>query len=143
MKIAIPSMDGQTLSAHFGRSRYFLVLDLEGGVIRSHELRANNQAHGAPSNNQEHHVCGSHDEPEQGHTHAHGHDHAGFAALLSDCAAVICGGMGGGARTALEAAGLRVCLVDATMPPEEAAKAYERGILQEREGAGCGHHGMH
>lgn len=130
MKIAIPSMDGQSISSHFGRSRYFLVLSLEEGIVRSRELRINGQ------------------ELERGHeAHAggehHGHDHEAFAHLLSDCEAVICGGMGMGARRSLEGAGLRVCIVDATQMPEEVARAYVQGNLVEPEGPGCGCRGEH
>lgn len=135
MKIAIPTMDGQTISAHFGRSRQFLVLEVTKGEIRSRELRANDQVHGSQDPNGEAHACG--------HGHGHDHDHGGFVRLLSDCSAVICGGMGGGARRALEGAGLKVCLVDVDRTPEEAAKAHESGDLQEREGADCGCRGKH
>jgi len=130
MKIAIPSMDGSSISAHFGRSRYFLVLGLEEGIVRSRELRANGQALGPLH---EPHAAGEH----------HGHDHGAFANLLSDCEAVVCGGMGMGARRSLEGAGLRVCIVDAAQSPEDAARAYALGSLVEPEGAGCGCRHMH
>ena len=130
MKIAIPSMDGQSISAHFGRSRYFLVLGIEGGLVRSRELRINVQEQG---HEHEAHASGEH----------HAHDHGAFANLLSDCEAVICGGMGMGARRSLEGAGLRICIVDTTLMPEEAASAYALGNLVEPQGAGCGCRGKH
>lgn len=126
MKIAVPSMDGTTISAHFGRSRYFLVLNVEEGRVNSWELRTNGQS-------QEAHVPGEH----------HVHDHQAFATLLADCEAVICGGMGMGARRTLEGAGLHVCIVDPALMPEKAALAYVLGNLVEPEGAGCGCRGKH
>ena len=130
MKIAIPSMDGTTISAHFGHSRYFLVLGVEDGLIASRELRINGQADG----------------PGQGIAHTgehHGHDHGLFARLLLDCDAVVCGGIGMEALRSLEAAGLRVCRVDPSLTPEEAARAYADGTLLERKGHSCGCSGNH
>jgi predicted Fe-Mo cluster-binding NifX family protein len=129
MKIAVPSMDGLTLSAHFGRSRYFLVLEVEGGQVRSRDLRPNVQA--TPG------------EAGGSCAQGHGHDHAGFARLLADCDAVLSGGMGGGARTALTQAGIQVCLVDPALSPEAAALAFAAGTLEERPGSGCSCHGHH
>ena len=102
MKIAIPTMDEQTLSAHFGRSTAFLVFDIENGDIRNREVRPN--VHG-------HQAHGHHEHGQGGPVHGHGHDHGGFISLLHDCSVVLSGGMGAGAWNALRGAGMKVYLV--------------------------------
>jgi predicted Fe-Mo cluster-binding NifX family protein len=95
MNIAIPTMDERTLSAHFGRSKAFLVFEAEGGQIRSREVRPNihgHQAHGHAEHGQ------------AGHGHGH-HDHGGFIALLHDCSVVLSRGLGAGAWNALRGTG--------------------------------------
>jgi predicted Fe-Mo cluster-binding NifX family protein len=133
MKIAIPTMDGQSISAHFGKSKAFLVFEMEGGAIKYRELRENDQ-HKAQEHGQECHGEG------QGHDHAQGHqhDHGGFARLLADCQAVIVRGMGAGAVQAMRAAGIRVCLVKEPYSPEEAVAAFTTGMLLPQEGGFCG-----
>ena len=141
MKIAIPTMDGTSISAHFGKSKGFLVYEFEGGTIRSRELRANAQHQGH-----------DHDHGCQGQTHGreaihdplqeqgHRHDHGGFARLLSDCQAVIVRGMGAGAAQAMRAAGIRVCLIEEDCLPEEAVAAFASGKLVAQEGSFCACH---
>ena len=41
MKIAVASIDGVSISRHFGRSRSFLVFDVEDGETVDQEMRAN------------------------------------------------------------------------------------------------------
>lgn len=125
MKVAIPSMDGASISAHFGRCRCFLVFGLEAGLIASREVRINGQAE---AQSHEEQVPGGH----------HGHDHGAFVRLLADCQAVLCGGIGLGARRALEGAGLQVRVVGPALAPEDAARAFARGDLSTCEAGGCG-----
>ena len=125
MKIAIPSMDGASISAHFGRSRLFMVFDFEQGRARSCEIRINGQA-----------IQSALDEERHGGRFAH--DHGAFARLLGDCGAVLCGGIGHGARQVLEHAGLKVLIVDPGLAPEEAARAFDEGVLQPGRSDGCG-----
>lgn len=132
MKIAFPTMDGQTISAHFGRSSGFLVLEMAQGQFLGRELRANGQAHPAPS----------HDHAEPGGCAGHGgHDHAGFVHQLQDCEAIVVCGMGGGALSAMRNAGIRVFLAEGGTLPEEAAVQLAAGFLPELEGGTCGCHG--
>ena len=137
MKIAVPTMDGKSISAHFGRSPAFLVFDMDGLTIKAQELRENahlRHGQGGPH--------GSTLPGEHGHGEGHGHllDHGGFVRLLGDCQAVISRGMGPGAAQALGSAGIRVWLTDATCSAEEAATRFASGQLQERDGASCGGH---
>jgi predicted DNA-binding protein (UPF0251 family)/predicted Fe-Mo cluster-binding NifX family protein len=133
MKIAIPTMDEQTLSAHFGRSKAFLVFDLENGQVKSREVRPNihgHQAHG-------HHAHQEHGEIGPGHGH---HDHGGFISLLHDCSVVLSRGMGAGAWHALRSAGMQVYLVQQPVSAEEAIGLFLAGQLTENEEGVCHTH---
>jgi len=122
MKIALPTMDGKTISEHFGRCKAFLVFSIEGSTITGQELRDNAQGGG------EAHDCA---------TSGHGHDHGAFARLLSDCQAVIVLGMGPGAAKAIEGAGLRIYQANASALPEEAVFRLLSGGLKQLGGASC------
>lgn len=41
MKIAIPSDDGKIISSHFGRTKGFVIFEVEGKEIKSREYRLN------------------------------------------------------------------------------------------------------
>jgi predicted Fe-Mo cluster-binding NifX family protein len=133
MNIAIPTMDEQTLSAHFGRSKAFLVFEVENGQILSRQVRPNihgHQAHG----HLEHH---EHGHAGQGHGH---HDHGGFIALLHDCSVVLSRGMGAGAWNALRGAGMKVYLVQQPVSAEEAVGLFLAGQLTESAEGVCRSH---
>ncbi len=131
MKIAFPTMDGQSISAHFGRSKGFLVLETEGGLIQHREVRGNGQQSGQ-----------DHGEPGgcQGHApgEGHGHDHGAFARLLQDCQVVVVRGMGAGAVQAIRGAGIRICRVAEGCTPEEAVTRLASMGLPELQGGTCG-----
>ncbi|MCE1229972.1 MAG: dinitrogenase iron-molybdenum cofactor biosynthesis protein [Firmicutes bacterium] len=137
MNVAFPTMDGVSISAHFGRSKGFLVLETEGAAVLHREVRENAQAaHGA------HH---GHDHAEPGALHghghtggSHGHDHGAFARLLHDCQVVIVRGMGAGAVRALQQAGIRVCRVEEGCTPEEALARLAANQLADLQGGTCG-----
>ncbi|MFZ1615528.1 MAG: NifB/NifX family molybdenum-iron cluster-binding protein [Holophaga sp.] len=132
MKIAFPTMDGTSISAHFGRSKGFLVMETQGCFIQHQEIRENRQ------------VAQGHDHAEPGGCtgHAagqsHGHDHAGFARLLHDCQVVVVRGMGAGAVQAIQRAGIRVCRVEDTCTPEEAVTRLASDTLIDLQGGTCG-----
>lgn len=123
MKVAIPILPPSRMSAHFGRSPAFLVLEVSGGRVLSQETRANDQASLGEGRHETHH----HDH---GQGHGHPHDHNRFVQLLGDCQAVIGLGMGAGARQSLEAAGIAVRLLRTPCTPEEAALQFEAGTLE-------------
>ncbi len=88
MKIAIPSNDNISVSAHFGRSHGFIVFVTNDQEIVNEEYRENNVTG---------HAKGGHAEHEGEHSHSHGehnHSHNGILNLLNDCEIVIAGGMG-------------------------------------------------
>ena len=109
MKVAIVTNDGRTVSQHFGRAPYYLVVTIQGDEIVSYETRPRRTPHSTGQGGQAH--------PHQpGQPHGMGPEaaarHAGMAAQIQDCDILIAGGMGTGAVQAMEAAGLRVILTD-------------------------------
>ena len=122
MKIAVASTDGVAVSAHFGRSTCFVVYTLDdGNKIVSRDVRDNTftpHAQGLCKEGEEHH----HDTP---------HSHAEVVTALSDCQAMLCGGMGGRAAQELAAAGVRP-MVAATgeMTADQAMQALLDGTLR-------------
>ena len=126
MKVAIPVTHDTRISAHFGRSPAFLILDVDQGRIHQRELRPNDQA-----------GTGQDRHPDHAHDHGHGHDHGRFVHLLGDCRAVVGLGMGTGARFSLESAGILVRILKAPCTPEEAAIRFEAGDLEADPGPSC------
>ena len=110
MKIAAVSDDGVSISQHFGRAPHYVVLTIEEGQIVADELRPK---------------AGHHTFASQGHSHPapgerHGCDagsetkHQLMAETITDCEAVIAGGMGWGAYESLKASGIRPIITDLT-----------------------------
>lgn len=117
MKVAIITDDGKSISQHFGRATFYLVATIDGGVILEREMREK-MGHGHFSNSEP----GGH---EHGHDHDHGHEHHGsheqahhkhtqMANTISDCEAVICGGMGRGAYESMRSLNIRPIVTDLT-----------------------------
>jgi predicted Fe-Mo cluster-binding NifX family protein len=124
MRIAVPTNDGVTLSAHFGRSAAFLIFELENGQITKRETRPN----GA------HHAAGN-GECQQGGGEVH--SHTGIVAVLADCDAVLCCGMGSRAAEALKTAGIAPVPVSVSGSAEELVAAYATGSLIASSGSFC------
>ena len=82
MKVAVPTNDGTSISAHFGRSAAFLVFEVQDGVVTSHDTRINEPC-------SEHAVAHHHQTPG-----ARAHDHKRVLETIKDCAVVLCRGMG-------------------------------------------------
>jgi predicted Fe-Mo cluster-binding NifX family protein len=93
-KIAFPTEDGQSISAHFGRAPYFMVVTLDGTAEVKSEQRSKTY-HGSDDHAQ-------HDQ--------HSHNHGGMLAPIADCQVLIAGGMGQPAYDSATAAGLTVIL---------------------------------
>lgn len=100
MKIAIVTDDGQTISAHFGRARSYLVLTVEDGAIVGRELRSKSAPH-VDGGERHDGDDGAHDSPA---AHAR---HDAMIAPITDCTHVIARGMGRGAYDRVTAAGIR------------------------------------
>lgn len=129
MKIAAITEDGKTISQHFGRAPFYMVVTLENGQIVDRELR-DKLGHAQFS-----------DQPH-GHEHSHGPDHSqghGYgpaaqerhnrmAENIADCQALLCRGMGRGAYDSIQARGIRPVVTDIETI-DEAVKAYVEGNI--------------
>ncbi len=114
MKLAVAYQDGQIFQ-HFGHTQRFKIYEIENASVRSTEiLDTAGTGHGAL---------------------------AGFLkALGADI--LICGGIGGGARMALEEAGIRL-FGGVTGNADEAVNAFLNGNLIFDPNVKCNHHGDH
>lgn len=118
MRIAVASEDGVSISYHFGRSRCFLVFEVEDKKIVGQSLRDNTfTAH-------------ARGECREGAAHAHPHHgHGPIVAALADCEVVLCHGMGWRAAEDLKQKGIQAFVVQGEMSPEAAVNAYLAGEL--------------
>lgn len=114
MKIAVTYENGQIFQ-HFGHTAKFKVYTAENGEVTGAEiLDTNGSGHGAL---------------------------AGFLSSIK-ADAVICGGIGGGARTALEEAGIKL-YGGVSGAADEAVKALLSGKLNFNPDVTCSHHDEH
>lgn len=112
MRIAVPVENGMIFQ-HFGKSKEFAIYETaEGKTISKRRLEAGENGHSA------------------------------LVGLLREAGAelVICGGIGGGARDALQAAGLEVA-AGVSGSADEAVERFLTGTLSFDNAATCGHHG--
>jgi len=123
MKIAAVTEDGTTISQHFGRAPYYLVVTVEDGKIVSKEQR-DKAGHHTFAAHEEEHVPGE----------KHGYDagsqakHAKMAQTITDCQVLLAGGMGWGAYESLKNAGIKIVTTDVENI-EDAVKLYLQGKL--------------
>jgi predicted Fe-Mo cluster-binding NifX family protein len=124
MKIAAITDDGKTISQHFGRAPYYLVVTVEGGSIVSSEMRdkvGHAQFHSE-----------GHEHNESGGRHGYGSDaedrHARMAGSIADCEVLLCRGMGMGAYESMQSRGIRPVVTDIASI-EEAVTAYLEGKI--------------
>ncbi len=114
MRIAVTYEDGEIFQ-HFGHTEQFKLYDIEDGRILNEQIvDTNGNGHGAL---------------------------AGFLqAVKAD--ALICGGIGMGAQTALADAGIRL-YAGVRGSADAAANAFAAGMLEYDPDAKCDHHGHH
>jgi predicted Fe-Mo cluster-binding NifX family protein len=124
MKIAAITEDEVTISQHFGRAPYYLVLTVEDGKVVSKERRDKAGHHTF--------AAGQHHDTAPGERH--GYDagaqsrHAAMAEGIADCQVLIAGGMGWGAYENLKSRGIETVVTDVENI-EEAVKFYLEGRL--------------
>lgn len=129
MKIAAITDDGETISAHFGRARYYLVYTVENNQIMAREMR-NKTGHddfageGHHDHDHEHH--GRHDPRGHGFGKGAARRHARMIASIEDCDVLLARGMGRGAYQALEEANITP-IATSMKSIEETVQAYLRG----------------
>ena len=111
MKIAVTYENGEVFQ-HFGHTENFKVYEVEDNKVVSSEVIGSN-----------------------------GSGHGALATMLAGNGidVLICGGIGGGAQTALMENGIELC-AGASGNTDEAVEAYLRGELI-NTGANCDHHG--
>ncbi len=112
MRIAVTYENGEVFQ-HFGRTSEFKLYDIQDGAVVSSE------------------VVG---------TGGKGHGELIGVLRQLGVSALICGGLGEGARQGLEASGIRVCSGN-TGSADEAASRFADGSLGECSRATCDHHG--
>lgn len=125
MKVAVISQDGKTVSQHFGRAPYYVVLTIEDGETKDREIRPKAG----------HHSFAATEPPADV-------KHEAMAGSIADCEALIAGGMGEGAFLSLQGMGIRPILTDET-DADCAGLRYAQGALPnliDRVHGGHGHH---
>lgn len=127
MKIAAITEDGRTISQHFGRAPYYLVVTVDNGQIVDRQLR-DKLGHA--------HFAGEPHEGEQpgqphGFSPAAQDRHTRMAEAIADCQALLCGGMGAGAYQSMMQRGIRPVVTEITSI-DEAVMAYVEGRIVDR-----------
>jgi predicted Fe-Mo cluster-binding NifX family protein len=123
MKFAMITDDGKSISRHFGRAPYYLVLTVENGQVIGREMLDKlNHNHFAQEPHEE-----AHDQPH-GFSPAEQDRHGRMLQPISDCEALLCGGMGAGAYQSLQSAGICPIVTD-LLDIDEAARAYIEGSI--------------
>lgn len=141
MKLAFTTEDGLTISRHFGRAPYYLVVEVAQGEIIAQELRAK-AGHIQFVQESGHEHTHDHHEPDDHHDHHHSRQphgkgpqaqqrHARMFTPIADCEVVISGGMGTGAYQFLLSQGLQPVLTEIEAIPA-AVQAYLEGSLKNR-----------
>jgi len=126
MKIAAVSEDGVTISQHFGRAPFYVVVSVEDGKIVSREQRSK-MGHA-------HFAAQPHEEAHGADPRGHGFDaaaqsrHAQMAGAIADCQVLLARGMGAGAYEGMRQAGIRPVVSDIAVI-DEAVQAYLDGRL--------------
>jgi predicted Fe-Mo cluster-binding NifX family protein len=130
MKIAAITDDGKTISQHFGRAGYYMVVSVDEGEITRREMR--------PKLGHNHFVQLHDPELQSGEDHLHeaghgmdaaSHDkHAQMAETIADCQVLLCRGMGQGAYLSMQQSGVRPILTDIE-DIDEAVHAYLKGEI--------------
>lgn len=118
MKIAVPSMDGVSISPHFGRSACFIMFDVDDGKVTGKEILQNS------------HTAFARGECTGDHQHAHAHSHESVIGALAGCKTILCQGMGWRAAEDLKAKGIQALVVEGGMTPEAAVEAFLAGKLK-------------
>lgn len=124
MKIAAISEDGTTISQHFGRAPYYVVLTVEDGKVVKREKR----------DKAGHHTFTADQHPDTAPGERHGYAagsqsrHTTMAQSIVDCQVLIAGGMGWGAYESLESYGIETMVTDITSI-DEAVNLYLQGRL--------------
>lgn len=124
MKIALITEDGKTISQHFGRAPFYQIVEIINGEVVNREMR-DKIGHPQYAHREQRHF-----DPEKGSgTDQASHTkHERMSDAISDCDALICGGMGTGAYQSMETFGIKP-IVTKIESIDEAIDAYLQGNL--------------
>lgn len=127
MKVAAVSEDGVTISQHFGRAPFYVVVTVENGQIVGREIR-DKMGHAQFAS--EPHTERAHGTDPRGHGFAPAAQdrHTRMAAAIGDCEVLLARGMGAGAYESMRQAGIRPLVTDISNI-DEAVHAYLAGRL--------------
>jgi predicted Fe-Mo cluster-binding NifX family protein len=129
MKIAVVSEDGMTISEHFGRAPFYIVVNIEDNRVVGREIR---DKMGHAQFRYEQHS----EEAHGANPHGHGFDtaaqnrHERMAAAIGDCKVLLTRGMGAGAYESMRKAGIRPIVTDIASI-DDAIVAYLEGRLKD------------
>lgn len=123
MKIAVASDDGTTIASHFGKTRGFVVFDVEDGRVANRAYVKN--------------TFTGHARGLSGADHAKDR-HGPILEALKGCDAVFAHGMGRKIYEDLRAVEIEAFIVKETQA-DEAIRLYLEGRLQDHPGDGCQH----
>lgn len=114
MKLAV-TYDNEQVFQHFGHTEFFKIYTIEDQAVKESEIVSTN-----------------------------GSGHGALAGFLKEhqVDALICGGIGGGAKAALAAAGI-VLYAGVTGNTDEQVKSFLLGTLNHNPNTECNHHGHH
>ncbi len=124
MNIAVISDDGTTISQHFGRAPFYVVVSVEEGEIVSKETRDKTG----------HHTFAAHQPSDLAPGERHGYEagsqirHQSMAETISDCQILLVGGMGWGAYESMQSYNIEPIVTD-VRDIDEAVKLYLDGKL--------------
>jgi predicted Fe-Mo cluster-binding NifX family protein len=132
MRIAVPSDDGVTIAGHTGRTRGFIVFDLENGIATKLDYRTNRYTPHAQGKCEEHETGGAHPH------HEHQHSHNSLLDALQDCEVLLAHGMGPRLVADLAERNIRVIFCEDQLAAD-AAKKLAAGLLVSTGKSLCKH----
>ncbi len=123
MKIAAVTEDGITISQHFGRAPFYMVVTVENSKVMHQEKRPKAGHHGSVACHDDHASHGR-------HVHDAGAEsiHTTMAQAIDDCQILIAGGMGWGAFESLKSRNIEP-IVTNVENIDKAVKLYIAGKL--------------
>jgi len=126
MNIAFVTDDGKTISKHFGRAQYYLVVGIENDEETSRSLREKmGHKHFSGEDAGRERADGPH-----GLSPASQNRHSRMLEAITDCQVIVAGGMGQGAYVSMQEGGKQVFVV-AMNDINEALEAFKAGTLED------------
>lgn len=127
VKIAVVSDEGKTISQHFGRAAYYIVLTIVDGRITKREQRDKLGHKQFASDQHVHSQQGSH---EHGFSPVEQDHHTRMLEGVRDCQILLARGMGSGAYYSIQQAGITP-IITTIVDIDEAALAAAKGTLED------------